>query len=396
MYPHYLFILNNFNDVDHTAPLLFRLLELNAKVTVLSLGVYALDTDPRIIELSKDSGFTISRLRLLENIQRFSSIFAKILREILFNPIVALAYVLRYQFSACIYTWCNPDAKGFQTKLFRAAKVLNIPNVCLPHGQNIFLNFDVNNYLADYFSKNGCWPDFSSRNQFNLYVVQTEHHRNWNIHWGLDPETIVAWGSMRFSKTWIRRHTDFFSPYIGPTIGSNSPLRIVFFIPHWHYNVDVSNTMLLLREIAAVENIALAIKGHTRGDSVDNAENHCLIDRRNVDSNATAASSSLIVWADIVINFGSSIGLEAIVTGKPVINPIFLHTNRTVFDYSNAVYDAFTVPDVMRLIEEIKCGYLGSNDIESRNRLLHNEVYAEKYASDPIEYYAQKLMALIS
>ena len=117
--------------------------ELKAKVTVLSLGVYALDTDPRIIELSKDSGFTISRLRLLENIQRFSSILAKILREILINPIVALAYVLRNQFSACIYTWCNPDAKGFQTKLFRAAKVLNIPNVCLPHGQNIFLNFEL-------------------------------------------------------------------------------------------------------------------------------------------------------------------------------------------------------------------------------------------------------------
>ena len=396
MHPHCLFILNNFNDVDHTAPLLFRLLELKTKVTVLSLGVYALDTDPRIIELSKDSGFTINRLRILKNIQRSSSILAKILREILFNPITALAYIFRYQYSACIYTWCNPDAKGFQTKLFRAAKVVNIPNVCLPHGQNIFLNFDINDYLTDYFSENGCWPDFSSRNQFNLYVVQTEHHRNWNIDWGLDPETIVAWGSMRFSKKWIRRHTDFFSPYLGPTISSNTPLRIVFFIPHWHYNVDVSNTMLLLRKIAAIENVALAIKGHTRGDSVDDADNHHLVDRRNVDSNVTAASSTLIVWADIVINFGSSIGLEAIVSGKPVINPTFLHTNRTVFDRSNAVYDAFTVPDVIRIIEEIECGNLGSNDLASRNRLLHNEVYAADNESDPIECYAQELMALIS
>ena len=90
MHPHCLFILNNFNDVDHTAPLLFRLLELKTKVTVLSLGVYALDTDPRIIELSKDSGFTINRLQILKNIQRSSSILAKILREILFNPITAL------------------------------------------------------------------------------------------------------------------------------------------------------------------------------------------------------------------------------------------------------------------------------------------------------------------
>lgn len=147
--------------------------------------------------------------------------------------------------------------------------------------------------------------------------------------------------------------------------------------------------MLLLRKIAAIENIALAIKGHTRGDSVDHAYNHRLVDRHNVDSNVTAAFSSLIAWADIVINFGSSIELETIVTGKPVINPIFLHTNRTVFDYSNAVYDAFTVPDVMRLIKDIKCEYSGSNDIESRNRLLHNEVYGEKYTSDPIEHYAQ-------
>ena len=114
---------------------------------------------------------------------------------------------------------------------------------------------------------------------------------------------------------------------------------------------------------------------------------------KNVDPDAKAASPSLIAWADLVINFGSSIALEAIVTRRRVINPTFLHSNRTVFDKSGAVYDASTISDVVELIEKACLGELALCGFEARNNLLCTEVFAGRQSYDPPTHYADTLIA---
>ena len=87
-------------------------------------------------------------------------------------------------------------------------------------------------------------------------------------------------------------------------------------MPHWHYNVDIEMTVELIQQIGKEENTLLAVKAHTRGDGLSQEVIDSLRANSKIDLNAQASSSSLIDWSDIVINFGSSIGLEAIVRKK--------------------------------------------------------------------------------
>ena len=59
-------------------------------------------------------------------------------------------------------------------------------------------------------------------------------------------------------------------------------------------------------------------------------------------------SPFLIRTSEIVINFGSSIGFEALRQKKLVINPTYLHDNRTFFDGSKAVYDVANEAGVVK------------------------------------------------
>ena len=143
-----------------------------------------------------------------------------------------------------------------------------------------------------------------------------------------------------------------------------------------------------------MDNILLAIKGHTRGDMVSTSDYAYLADLKHVDPDANAPSSSLITWADLVINFGSSIALEAIASRKHVINPAFLHKNKTVFDQSGAVHDALSISDVINLIEKSRSGDLIPSKLTATNALLNTEVFAGKENYDPTTFYADSLLSL--
>jgi hypothetical protein len=392
----FLFILNNYNDVDQTAPLITTLLEDSVCIKILCLSDFDLKQDPRIRHFNSYSTFSVATFPLLLLLNRGPKTIRWVSREIFFNVVTAFFFLALSRISLCVYTWCNPRRKGFQSRIFLVAKKMGIPNVCLPHGQNIFLNYDVNTHLRKFHSENNAWPDFSPRNEFDLYVVQTYHHRQMNLDWGMSPNKICALGSMRFFQSWVDSHAQFFPPYNGFPLGiSERDVRIVFFVPHWHYNVDEPRTTELIKLILQNKNFLVAIKGHTRGhqlDSEDETGLHSGI--ANIDLNTTASSSSLIQWCDVAINFGSSIGLEAIVAGKPVINPKFLHTNRTVFDKSGAVIDAESEDQVIAVLNDAQEGQSIQCSIGQREMLIKSEICAENVDINPALVYKNALFEI--
>ena len=76
------------------------------------------------------------------------------------------------------------------------------------------------------------------------------------------------------------------------------------------------------------------IKGTTREiDGLYESEKEQLAKISNVKfADNSIPSPVLIRWSDLVINFASSIGLEAIMQKKPVCNPRYLHTNDSIFE----------------------------------------------------------------
>jgi hypothetical protein len=396
MSSNYLFILNNFNDVDQTMPLLVRLLDHGDHIMVLCLSDYELSDDERINYLKRYSEFRILEVVVLKYFRYRSSVLARIAKRLIFNHVVALAILRKNRIGACIYGWCDPRYKGFQTRIFASARILGIPNLCIPHGQNIFLNWDVNTHLVAYHAKTGCWPDFSPRNKYDSYIVQSEHHREQKIAWGMEPNKVFTLGSMRFSPAWIQRHVEICSPYDGFPNKVLAAIRIVFFVPHWHYNVDIKSTVDLIEQIGKEEETLLAVKAHTRGDGLSPEVVDGLRSNNNIDLDAKAPSSSLIEWSDIVINFGSSIGLEAIVKGKVVINPVFLHRNKTVFDQSGVVYDAYTPDNVISIIKNAKKDSLPDLPASALDSFMLSEIFAGEKQVEPVLRYEQALKRLSS
>ena len=395
MSSNYLFVLNNFNDVDQTMPLLVRLLDGGDHIRVLCLSDYALKDDERIDYLKRYSEFKILEIVVLKYFRHRSSVLVRIAKRLILNHVIALAILRRNRIDACIYGWCDPRYKGFQTRVFSSARMLGIPNICVPHGQNIFLNWDVNTHLVAYHAKTGCWPDFSPRNKYDSYIVQSEHHRELKIAWGMEPKKVLALGSMRFSPAWIQRHLEICSPYNGFSNNVLPAIRIVFFVPHWHYNVDIKKTVGLIQEIGNEEGTLLAVKAHTRGDGLSREVIDSLSTNSKIDLDAQAPSSSLIDWSDIVINFGSSIGLEAIVRKKIVINPFFLHTNKTVYDQSGVVYDAQTSMQVLSVIKDVKNGTLVSLGSNAFEPFMLSEIFAGEKSTEPVSRYKSLLISLV-
>lgn len=395
MSSNYLFILNNFNDVDQTMPLLVRLLDHGDHIMVLCLSDYELSDDERINYLKCYSEFRILEMVVLKYFRHRSSVLDRIAKRLILNHVVALVVLKRNRIDACIYGWCDPRYKGFQTRIFSSARMIGIPNICVPHGHNIFLNYDVNTHLVAYHAKTGGWPDFSPRNRYDSYIVQSEHHRELKIAWGMKPKKVLALGSMRFSPIWIQKHVEICSSYDGFPNKGPAAIKIVFFVPHWHYNVDIEMTVELIHQIGKEENTLLAVKAHTRGDGLSQEVIDSLRTNSKIDLNAQASSSSLIDWSDIVINFGSSIGLEAIVRKKIVINPLFLHNNKTVFDQSGVVYDAQTSMQVLSVIKDVKNGTLVSLSSTAFEPFMLSQIFAGEKSTEPVLRYKSLLNSLV-
>ena len=75
----------------------------------------------------------------------------------------------------------------------------------------------------------------------------------------------------------------------------------------------------------------------------------------------------MIRWSDAVINFGSSIGIEALLQEKTLIYPGYLHSNRTIFDETAAASlanDSIAVIDYLKDLRHDRALKIPSSNIE--------------------------------
>jgi hypothetical protein len=380
------------------------MLKSGHKVSLICLTQYPIESDVRIRQLSKNKEFHIHAFQFLprnsgkSNLETGSIRFsAKIFREAVFNQLFATIFLKINQFDGIIFTWGRPRAKGFQRQLFRAAKFLSVPTICIPHGQNIYINYDVNQQLRTQYNKLGSWPDFSERNEFSKYVVQSARHRQQHIDWGMDPDTVVSWGSLRFDPSWLSFNSKLYRPYKPQSRSEvNQNLSIVLFLPHWRYNVDETLTVELIKLILDHIECQFIVKGHTRGDRLNDEMMEMLEPYDNIDLNSQQESTPLIDWSDVVINFGSSIAIEAIVKRKHVIYPSYLHTNKTIFDNQTCVFNCRQPPEVItKLGSLVEQPSYRSKDYEiSRQSVISSEIFNQRQRSNMAKIYLNNILQL--
>lgn len=354
----YVFHLSEWNDVDHIAPVIWKFLSLGLRVRCLAASDFDFRNDYRIQYLGSFNEFGIETPTLRDKV-RYRILYGRVGRKIL--RIIGkqlYAYLALKIWPSRIIGKRNVESMigvfewGGQGHLNYYDFVLEGGLVCaLPHGGPF-------TYLNDDFTKGireTGPPDFSSRNEFTSIVFASHHHANWATRHGFDPRKIAVLGSTRFCPEWQKINLDILPRFI-PKKKDSEKLKVVFFVPHWTYNVFSEEVYRALLYLASDPDIYLVVKGHTRG-SGDIKKDFSIL-YPDVESNSHEPSPSLVRWADVVVNVSSSIAFEAIMQCKPVIHAHWCHDNSTIFDDGLNANVATDMNRFIYLVEQAKNGEL--------------------------------------
>ena len=357
-----LFLIRAYNDLDHIAPIIWKYVKRsNSKIYFVFVGA-SFDQDYRI------RAIIAAGARKLEanSIDRYYSNLRPLLGFRLIQKLVDSlvsnlcgGLFLRKNHIGCVVTeWSGPDGKEKAPFFLKGARLNGIPTIAVPHGYHTWFNNDFNTVTTECLRITGKLPQLDNRNKFSTYVIQSENIKRYCIESGIDANKLVVLGSARFCKEWsrinyclCRSETKFNAP--------KNKKVVVFFLNHWSYNVDRNRCIRLLVTIAEEDNVCLVIKGHTRGKSTGglNESEEKLITSYDsvVIADDDIHSPTLISVADMVIVYGSSICFEALSQNVLVCRPLFLCSNRTIFDNSGMVHEVSGEEDVIRLIRNVDC-----------------------------------------
>ena len=398
----YVFVFRAQPDVDHMAPLAWRLLEDGDEVhAVVSPGL-EVEGDHRLALLRRYPGFTLHQTSerpwrrslpwalwlLLRHRGRAVCVeWGFGLREGWDRPRSA-AWLVAIARSAVRSVTRRRDPRQVRVNFLVAARLLGRAAICLPHGLSIKLEG---------------WPgfdrtfDWRDRNRFAAYVLNTEHHRQWHLSNAAgDADVMQTWGSLRWAPEWSELNQRLAPPYTWPA--GREGLRVVLMVPKWGNNVDGDAVLDLVARLSREPSISLVVKAHPRKTegSADRLREDPRIDWSAIDDGTSAESVSLIAEADVVVDVGSSIGVEVVTQGKVLVNPEYLHSVRTLFDdvpdSCIVTGDADATLDALR---RLAAGEQAPVTAEARAELLRRAVYGSRPAPfDVLDTYARNVRAL--
>ena len=219
--------------------------------------------------------------------------------------------------------------------LLLACQAAGIPAIALPHGISTKMEVTYNPKLRLMAEQHGGVLPLGDRNAFTVWVHNTRRERELSVTVnGMRPEIAQVWGSLRFSPEWMQVMRRECPPARLPDL-NRGQRRLVFFLPKWRNNVDRRATLELLGQLSKRRDLQLVLKEHPRTGTSEllDAELETLIRQPNVHRAASGDhSGALVTAADVIIDIGSGMALEAVLQKRHLIYPVYLHTNRLALD----------------------------------------------------------------
>jgi hypothetical protein len=401
---NFLFHIDSYNDIDHLAPVAHGLLVRKEVVYFWGSRKILELTDYRILFLNRYDNFHLVHTEDLKNrfwywgsilvyrllFNRFSSKFLSlrlrdIIAKLLHKYLLFGQLISRLDISGVIYGWQEPPALSF---FFARAR--GIPNICLPHGYPTWINSDFNSHIKSIVNSTGKYPDFSIRDLFDVYVVQTERHRNLSIEWRQDPGRVEVWGNARFSKYWSCLNLDLcVAQKPVPTFFADKNLLLLI---NPDASQNPSNEILdLVVNASKIDNLQIGIKGHTRTDGSLGFPWNDVLSLANVHNFPDVPTPALIAWSSVVINYATGTALEALFQRRPLIHAKHLTPNISAFEFSDCVQISHSNAECLDLIElnlldpKLPTEY-------SVSKFLTSEVCGDKQEYEPVDFYCSRII----
>ena len=339
-----IFCFKSFNDIDHIAPLLWFSVKNGDRAIVFWFGKQDIQDFP-----------ILNRLIITYDIPFYCITSTnKIEKYLKWNFISFYWFLSRNKVQRIIFDWFTPRFMEIKGQLFLAALLKRIKTYALPHGYFIYTNDHFNEKTRR--EKN--IKSFRKRNRIDAYYLNNAIQRDIFIKKGLNKEISRINGNMRFSKLW---HDQLMKYHFKET---TEKTKIIFFTPHWSYNVNKEKTLSLIDKL--IEKYSpndFKISLHTRGSGNLDYEKY----KEYMLSRNTLSGQS-IRNNDIIICFGSSIIFEGILQNKVIINPAYLHSNQTIYDHYEILNRTMNENETLDKVEEML------QRIDEDRKVLYDEI----------------------
>ena len=378
------FFLRHNNDIDHITPVLYKWLTTeNVQTDVIIPTSRDLLNDFRINFLKQYKNANIYYLGDLFKKYSLEYLFIRIypkydtqldnvFKKIPFTEKIANRIINRIiekifgdaKNSMVVFDWTTTY---FVEQIVKFVKKRGAVTISLPHGDWPYdsLLMTINDLNYD------CLNSLKSLDIFD-YVVIPNFICYPRHEYCIAKEKIKVLGCPRYSDEWMEIISKLIPSF--KVEKSNDKLKIIFFLRNTCYPIFWEEVIRTIKLILQFSNVYLIVKHHPRSGDV-RIFTKKLIDlypevEQNIDKNLKfiyddVNSTSLLKWADLVVDIGTSIAFGAIKEGKPVIMPEYLHAN-----YS-------TIAHLIKS-SELRCRDDLYNTIEKFVKNKKTKVYSEK------------------
>lgn len=341
----FIFFVRNNNDIDHFAPVIWKCAQHNIQVYIIILTHHGYKRDNRILYVGKNENVKIFHIldflnvTSKEKIRILSSNLKKTAPNEVNSPCVWASYINDESFCENIakklfadnkkVLACFDSVSPFVHILSKILKRKKIPIVSLPHGVNPFINL--------FISKDMIAPQNPRKiieNSIFDFVIRPNKNELRKTLFSYLPTQIKILGSPRFCKEW--RNEFFINSSHRLEFGDNPNLKVAFFLRDWGYSISWDEVIRTFALITQFQEVHLIVKHHPRSVAQKMLKqkfpNLFVSNYKNLTILTDQGSSNQIVdWADIIIESGTGMGIEAIIQGKPVLSLEYLHPNRTIY-----------------------------------------------------------------
>ena len=363
----FLFVVRHFNDIDHLSPVAWKLKMAGHPVAVYCMNPrYDIDSDYRL-QFLKTIGITVAHIsdafgrhhnpfykilyylskrcfacanryapedqgnsqRLLETLGEFAGFVGwlayKLRRKIYYHHRWARSVLESTQAKTICFDYVMPNLYVADS-LLAAAKTLSVPSLALPHGIQLYSNPESKPKAND--SRR-----FEKFNRFDYVLAPNQLRKKILVCSGVDEQKIVVLGSARYCREWLDQNQKILPGLINSVNSEPGKLKVVLMPSKPQARLDMERMLSTCAMLADLDAVHALLKPHTRAKA--HQELFSDITLSDVSQIPTA---ELLKWADVLLVVGSSVILETLMYGKPVLYLKFLHPNTTLFEEMGACW----------------------------------------------------------
>ncbi len=385
--------LRAYNDVDHVAPVIYKLSQRGIAVRVVLRQVLKL-SDYRLLFLATLPGVTLNHIDdvKLEVGYPRTEPDARIDMKALLRHL--LEGVSR---GVVVIDWVSQERDNllFATAVIDAATKLSIRHIALPHGDAPYANRLIKVSDFDYEGSNHYRSEPST-------LIAVPNKLCAARYAGLPGKEVLTLGSSRYSNEWMSIDHTLTAPYRWTEANRNLKICLLLRQPLRARPVNIywEELLAMVRIVSANPSVLLVIKHHTR-DAVlpeptawsreifATSKTNVRIDVGEVNS------SSLVRWADCILDIGTSASFEAIKLGKPVGALDYLHANVSVVAKWLPTTEIRCRDDLVDLLEIWRSRPIKPNYSNSERNAFLSE-FVDYPDADVLERYATAIERLLN